>query len=152
MTGGRPAVERRESARLEYRRGGGGRGERTGAGERQGGRCDTERRPSPPTAVRPSVRPSVERASAAATMPSIFGYWTIRGLGQASRLILEYTGEEYEDVRFDAVSSSGTGPHLAPMDLVPARQGWTAAKVAARWGGEMTLSPGVHIVSVPLLL
>ena len=39
-------------------------------------------------------------------MPSIFGYWTLRGLGQASRFILEYTGEEYQDVRFDAVSST----------------------------------------------
>ena len=37
-------------------------------------------------------------------MPSIFGYWTLRGLGQASRFVLEYTGEEYQDVRFDAVS------------------------------------------------
>ncbi|KAF0290812.1 Glutathione S-transferase Mu 1 [Amphibalanus amphitrite] len=38
-------------------------------------------------------------------MPSIFGYWTLRGLGQASRFILEYTGEEYQDVRFDAINA-----------------------------------------------
>lgn len=38
-------------------------------------------------------------------MPSVFGYWTLRGLGQASRFVLEYTGEEYEDVRFDALNN-----------------------------------------------
>ncbi|XP_037084259.1 glutathione S-transferase 2-like isoform X1 [Pollicipes pollicipes] len=37
-------------------------------------------------------------------MPSVFGYWTIRGLGQVCRFMLEYTGEEYQDDRYDATN------------------------------------------------
>ncbi|XP_019643930.1 PREDICTED: glutathione S-transferase Mu 5-like isoform X1 [Branchiostoma belcheri] len=33
-------------------------------------------------------------------MPAQFAYWNIRGLAQPIRLLLEYTGTEYEDKRF----------------------------------------------------
>lgn len=34
-------------------------------------------------------------------MPFVLGYWDIRGLAQPIRLLLEYTGEEYEDKRYE---------------------------------------------------
>ena len=36
-------------------------------------------------------------------MPPQFGYWNIRGWGQAPRLLLELVGEEYIDDRVDLV-------------------------------------------------
>ncbi|XP_038958007.1 glutathione S-transferase, mu 6-like isoform X1 [Rattus norvegicus] len=33
-------------------------------------------------------------------MPMTLGYWDIRGLGQAIRLLLEYTGSSYEEKRY----------------------------------------------------
>ncbi|BHF70898.1 Glutathione S-transferase, mu [Sparganum proliferum] len=33
--------------------------------------------------------------------PLQFGYWSVRGLGQAIRLLLEYSGEKYEEKRFE---------------------------------------------------
>ena len=36
-------------------------------------------------------------------MPSQYGYWTIRGWGQAPRLLLELVGEDYIDDRVDLV-------------------------------------------------
>lgn len=37
-------------------------------------------------------------------MPSQFGYWTIRGWGQAPRLMLELVGEDYIDDRVDLIN------------------------------------------------
>ena len=53
-------------------------------------------------------------------MPSQFGYWTIRGWGQAPRLLLELVGEDYIDDRVDLVSANHLiGDHL--IRLVGAR-------------------------------
>ncbi|KAF0304412.1 Glutathione S-transferase class-mu isozyme 1 [Amphibalanus amphitrite] len=103
----RPA---RESARLECRRParrqGAGPAARLGAGERSEvcRRRDAAQSDRSRPASRPPARPT-QSAPGAVAMPSIFGYWTLRGLGQASRFILEYTGEEYQDVRFDAINA-----------------------------------------------
>ncbi|XP_013392127.1 glutathione S-transferase Mu 1 [Lingula anatina] len=34
-------------------------------------------------------------------MPAVLGYWNLRGLGQPIRLMLAYTGEEYEEKRYE---------------------------------------------------
>merc|ERR1712212_372659 len=39
-------------------------------------------------------------------MLSIFGYWSIKGLGQAPRLLMEYVGEDYKEQRYDPTTDS----------------------------------------------
>ena len=47
-------------------------------------------------------------------MPTVFGYWAIKGLGQPCRLLLELAGEDYQDNRFDQVST--LSPPAPPPD------------------------------------
>ena len=51
-------------------------------------------------------------------MPVEFGYWKIRGFGGASRLMLEYCGEEYTERLYDFVKASQDdhGGHDAAWD------------------------------------
>lgn len=58
-------------------------------------------------------------------MPSIFGYWTLRGLGQAPRFMLEYAGEDYKDERWETSNREAwlkfkeANPHNLPFPNLP---------------------------------
>jgi len=55
-------------------------------------------------------------------MPSILGYWEIRGLANPIRMLLKYAGEDFEDKRYSiAVTQGPDGP-------VYSRENWMADK------------------------
>ncbi|KAB1274744.1 Glutathione S-transferase Mu 1 [Camelus dromedarius] len=76
--------------------------DRLGAESRRGGRASGPAFTSGSEDKFPAqfLRSLSTETAFSSTMPMILGYWDIRGLAHAIRLLLEYTGSDYEEKRY----------------------------------------------------